>query len=104
MSSRRINRSSLRYTKEDLPRAGRQSHRALWHPTGRGGNDEKFHPSPQTVEYGSALLFIGAICIAPPFALTQSPADGQTKGAAITRRPGRLRFRTLRTNWATWVG
>jgi putative membrane protein len=41
----------------------------------------------KAVEYGSALLFIGAICIAPRLALTQStspsPADGQTKGAAI---------------------
>jgi hypothetical protein len=27
---------------------GGGSHRAFWHPTGRGGNDEKFHPSPQT--------------------------------------------------------
>jgi hypothetical protein len=35
------------------------------------------------VAYGSALLFIGATCIAPPLALTQSPADGQTPGAAI---------------------
>jgi putative membrane protein len=40
------------------------------------------------VEYGSALLFIGAICIAPPVALTQSPADSQTKGAAINSTPG----------------
>jgi putative membrane protein len=40
------------------------------------------------VAYGSALLFIGAICIAPPLALTQSPADGQTKGAAINTTPG----------------
>jgi putative membrane protein len=39
----------------------------------------------KAAEYGSALLFIGAICIAPRLALTQSPspADGQTKGAAI---------------------
>jgi putative membrane protein len=36
----------------------------------------------------SALLFIGAICIAPPLARTQSPADGQTKGAAINSTPG----------------
>jgi putative membrane protein len=40
------------------------------------------------VAYGSALLLIGAICIAPPRALTQSPADGQTKGAAINSTPG----------------
>jgi putative membrane protein len=40
------------------------------------------------VGYGSALLLIGAICIAPPLALTQSPADGQTKGAAINTTPG----------------
>jgi putative membrane protein len=40
------------------------------------------------VEYGSALLLIGAICIAPPLARTQSPADGQTKGAAISSTPG----------------
>jgi putative membrane protein len=42
----------------------------------------------KAVAYGSALLFIGAICIAPPLALTQSPADGQTKGAAINTTPG----------------
>jgi putative membrane protein len=42
----------------------------------------------KAVAYGSALLFIGAICIAPPLALTQSPADGQTKGAAINSTPG----------------
>ena len=40
------------------------------------------------VAYGSALLFIGVICIAPPLALTQSPADGQTRGAAINSTPG----------------
>ncbi len=40
------------------------------------------------VAYGRALLFIGAICMAPPVALTQSPADGQTKGAAINTTPG----------------
>ena len=40
------------------------------------------------VEYASALLLIGAIWIAPPFALAQSPADGQTKGAAINSMPG----------------
>jgi putative membrane protein len=40
------------------------------------------------VACGSALLFVGAICIAPPLALTQSPADGQTKGAAINSTPG----------------
>jgi putative membrane protein len=40
------------------------------------------------VGYGSALLLIGAICIAPPLARTQSPADGQTKGAAINTTPG----------------
>ena len=34
------------------------------------------------------MLFISAICIAPPLALTQSPADGQTKGAAINSTPG----------------
>jgi putative membrane protein len=39
----------------------------------------------KAVEYGSALLFIGVICLVPRLALTQSPspADGQTKGAAI---------------------
>jgi len=37
------------------------------------------------VAYGSALLLIGATCIAPRVALSQSPspADGQTKGAAV---------------------
>ncbi len=40
------------------------------------------------VEYGSALLLVGAICIAPPFARTQSPADGQTSGAAVGTTPG----------------
>jgi putative membrane protein len=40
------------------------------------------------VGFGSALLLIGAICIAPPLARTQSPADGQTKGAAINTTPG----------------
>jgi putative membrane protein len=37
------------------------------------------------VAYGSALLLIGATSIAPRLALSQSPspADGQTKGAAI---------------------
>ena len=40
------------------------------------------------LEYGSALLLIGAICIAPPLALTQSPADGQTPGAGINSTPG----------------
>jgi putative membrane protein len=40
------------------------------------------------VAYGSALLFISAVCIAPPLALTQSPADGQTKGAGINSTPG----------------
>jgi putative membrane protein len=40
------------------------------------------------VAYGSALLFFGAICIAPPLALTQSPADGQGKGAGINSTPG----------------
>jgi putative membrane protein len=40
------------------------------------------------VEYRSALLLIGAICVAPPPALTQSPADGQTSGAAISSTPG----------------
>lgn len=42
----------------------------------------------KTVAYGSALLLFGAICIAPPFALSQSPADGQTSGAAINSTPG----------------
>jgi putative membrane protein len=40
----------------------------------------------KTVAYGRALLFIGAICLAPRVAWSQttpSPADGQTKGAAI---------------------
>ena len=40
------------------------------------------------LEYGRALLLIGAICIAPPLALTQSPADGQTPGAGINSTPG----------------
>ncbi|HET6218314.1 MAG TPA: DUF4142 domain-containing protein [Acidobacteriaceae bacterium] len=40
------------------------------------------------IAYGRASLFIGAICIAPPRALPQSPADGQTKGAAINSTPG----------------
>jgi putative membrane protein len=44
------------------------------------------------VEYGSALLLIGAICIVPPLALTQSPADGQTPGAAINSTPGTMRI------------
>jgi putative membrane protein len=39
--------------------------------------------------YGSLLLLLGAICIAPPRALTQSPADGQTSGAAMdSQTPG----------------
>ena len=39
--------------------------------------------------YGSVLLLLGAICIAPPRALTQSPADGQTTGAAVdSQTPG----------------
>ena len=39
--------------------------------------------------YGSALLLLSAVCIAPPRALTQSPADGQTTGAAIdSQTPG----------------
>jgi putative membrane protein len=42
----------------------------------------------KAVEYGSALLLIGAICVAPPHALTQSPADGQTPGAGINSTPG----------------
>ena len=42
----------------------------------------------KTVEYGRALLLIGAMCIAPRFALSQSPADGQTPGAAIGSTPG----------------
>jgi putative membrane protein len=33
--------------------------------------------------YGSALLIVAAICIAPALARAQSPADGQTPGAAI---------------------
>lgn len=38
---------------------------------------------------GRTLLLIGAIGLAHPFALAQSPADGQTKGAAIdTQTPG----------------
>jgi putative membrane protein len=41
------------------------------------------------VAYGSSLLLlIGAICMAPGRALAQSPADGQTKGAAINSTPG----------------
>ena len=39
----------------------------------------------KTVAFGSALLFL---CIAPSLALAQSPADGQTKGAAINTTPG----------------
>jgi putative membrane protein len=42
----------------------------------------------KAVAYGSALLLIGAICIAAPVALAQSPADGQTPGAAIDSTPG----------------
>ena len=42
----------------------------------------------KTVEYGIALLLIGAIWIAPPLSRAQSPADGQTKGAAINSTPG----------------
>jgi len=39
--------------------------------------------------YGSLLLLLAAVCIAPPRALAQSPADGQTPGAAIdTQTPG----------------
>jgi putative membrane protein len=56
-------------------------------PFGIQLDEEKRMKNPtihrKLVAYGSALLFIGAICIAPPLALTQSPADGQTKGAAI---------------------
>jgi putative membrane protein len=42
----------------------------------------------KTVAYGSALVLFGAICIAPPFARSQSPADGQNSGAAINSTPG----------------
>jgi putative membrane protein len=42
----------------------------------------------KTIEYGSALLFIGAISVAPPLSRAQSPADGQAKGAAINSTPG----------------
>jgi putative membrane protein len=42
------------------------------------------------VEYGSALLLLGVICFAPPVARTQSPADGQTPGAAINSTPGTM--------------
>lgn len=42
----------------------------------------------KTVAYGSALLLFGAICIAPPLARSQSPADGQNSGAAINSTPG----------------
>jgi putative membrane protein len=42
----------------------------------------------KTVAYGSALLLFGVICIAPPFARSQSPADGQNSGAAINSTPG----------------
>jgi putative membrane protein len=40
----------------------------------------------KTAAFGRAFLFAGAICIVPHFAWSQttpSPADGQTKGAAI---------------------
>ena len=37
-----------RYTKENLPRAGRRSHRAVWHPTRRGADDEISHNSTQS--------------------------------------------------------
>jgi putative membrane protein len=39
----------------------------------------------KAVAFGSALLFL---CSAPPLSLAQSPADGQTKGAAINTTPG----------------
>lgn len=42
----------------------------------------------KAVEHVSALLLIGAIWIAPPLSQAQSPADGQTKGAAINSTPG----------------
>jgi putative membrane protein len=42
----------------------------------------------KAVAHVSSLLLIGAICIAPSAALTQSPADGQTPGAAINTTPG----------------
>jgi putative membrane protein len=42
----------------------------------------------KTVAYGSALLLFTVICIAPPFARSQSPADGQNTGAAINSTPG----------------
>lgn len=44
---------------------------------------------PTSATCGRALLLIGAIGLAHPFALAQSPADGQTKGAAIdSQTPG----------------
>jgi len=42
----------------------------------------------KTVVHGSALLLFGAICIAPPFVLTQSSAGGQSPGAAVGSTPG----------------
>jgi len=61
-------------------------------PFGNQLNAEEMMKNPtihgKTVAYGSALLLIGAIWIAPPFTLAQSPADGQTKGAAINSTPG----------------
>ena len=42
----------------------------------------------KTVACGGAFLLFAAVCITPPFALAQSPADGQTSGAAINSTPG----------------
>jgi putative membrane protein len=42
----------------------------------------------KTVEFGKALLLIGALCIAPRFALSQSSSNGQSSGAAIGSTPG----------------
>jgi putative membrane protein len=66
------------------------SHTALF---GIQPDEEKTMKNPtihcKAVEYGRAVLLIGAICIAPLLAVAQSPADGQTKGAAIdTQTPG----------------
>ena len=48
-------------------------------------NDRTLHRTllVNIVVYSRALLLVGAICIASPLVLAQSPADGQTPGAAI---------------------
>ncbi len=42
----------------------------------------------KTVACCGAFLLFAAVCITSPFALAQSPADGQTSGAAINSTPG----------------